>query len=117
MIKKVLEKIGWWLLRKCGFKREEIQNLRDEVARLEEKMKHMVEVDHETLTLLKLIPPEVFTILPSTIELVNIAETGSAKGTSGEYKRHVVYANLIKKFPDVNKKILSLAIEFALWIS
>lgn len=33
---------------------------------------------------------------------------------SGEYCRHQVYAALIKKFPDVSKRILSLAIELYL---
>lgn len=35
----------------------------------------------------------------------------SAEGTSGEYKRHVVYAGLQKAFPGEPKRRLSLAIE------
>lgn len=30
---------------------------------------------------------------------------------SGEWKRHQVYAALIKEFPDISKRILALAIE------
>lgn len=33
---------------------------------------------------------------------------------SGEWKRHQVYATLIKRFPDVSKRILALAIELYL---
>lgn len=33
---------------------------------------------------------------------------------SGEYKRHVVYAKLIKKFPETPKRQIALAIELAL---
>ena len=33
---------------------------------------------------------------------------------SGEYKRHQVYARLLKKFPDANKRTLGLAIELTL---
>jgi hypothetical protein len=32
---------------------------------------------------------------------------------SGEYKRHVVYAKLIKAFPSVSKRVLSMALEQA----
>jgi hypothetical protein len=39
--------------------------------------------------------------------------TAAAAGLdgSGEYKRHVVYAQLIKEFPQVAKRVLSLTIE------
>lgn len=37
-----------------------------------------------------------------------------AEGTSGEYKRHAVYAQLLKEFPDRDGRDLSLAIELAL---
>lgn len=33
--------------------------------------------------------------------------------TSGEWKRHQAYANLIKKFPEVKRQDLALAIEWA----
>lgn len=35
-------------------------------------------------------------------------------GTSGEYKRHQVYARLLTEFPGVAKRDLALAIELAL---
>jgi len=34
-----------------------------------------------------------------------------APGTSGEYKRHMVYSRLMKEFPQVEKRRLSLTIE------
>jgi len=34
-----------------------------------------------------------------------------APGTSGEYKRHKVYSQLMKEFPQVEKRRLSLTIE------
>ena len=36
---------------------------------------------------------------------------GFAPGTSGEYKRHVVYAKLIHDFPAMRRRDLALAIE------
>ena len=35
------------------------------------------------------------------------------KDMSGEYKRHQVYARLIKRFPDVPRRDIGLAIELA----
>lgn len=35
-------------------------------------------------------------------------------GVSGEWKRHQVYATLIKRFPDISKRLLALAIELYL---
>jgi hypothetical protein len=46
-------------------------------------------------------------------ELAHIAETTYALGTSGEYKRSRVYAQLIKEFPTVPKYMLGMAIEHA----
>ena len=46
--------------------------------------------------------------------LASAVEAVSAAGTSGEYKRHVVYAQLIKKFPNAVKRALALAIELSL---
>ena len=37
-------------------------------------------------------------------------------GLSGEYKRHQVYAALIKRFPKSSKRLISLAIEYALYM-
>ena len=41
-------------------------------------------------------------------------EKYSAPGTSGEFKRHIVYAKLIKDFPSVPKRQISIAIELGL---
>jgi hypothetical protein len=38
-------------------------------------------------------------------------EATSSSGTSGEYKRHNVYARLIKDFPAISKREISKAIE------
>lgn len=44
--------------------------------------------------------------------LVAQAET-FAEGTSGEYKRHWVYAQMRKAYPDVRGRMIGLAIEQA----
>lgn len=46
-------------------------------------------------------------------ELRHQEDARCAPGTSGEYKRHQVYAALQKRFPDVPKRELALAIELA----
>ena len=38
-----------------------------------------------------------------------------AVDASGEYKRHFVLSELMKKFPETDKKILCLSIELAIW--
>lgn len=48
---------------------------------------------------------------------VYIAEAEGLHGTSGEYKRHVVYARLQKEFPRIPKRRLSLVIEQVLNVS
>lgn len=50
-------------------------------------------------------------VLDYAKKLVTEADELSA---SGEYKRHVVYAQLIKKFPENSKRSLAFAIEKAL---
>jgi hypothetical protein len=47
-------------------------------------------------------------------ELIDDAERNSDKATSGEYKRHIVYARLLKEFPNIGRKKISLAIEVAI---
>ena len=42
------------------------------------------------------------------------AELDNLAGVSGEWRRHQVYASLIKACPAVPKRVLSLAIEVAL---
>lgn len=48
-------------------------------------------------------------LMAAAVQLVN-AQTGPE---SGEWKRHVVYAALIKQFPQTSKKTLGMAIELA----
>lgn len=42
------------------------------------------------------------------------AEMEKISGVSGEWKKHQVYATLIKQFPAVKKRVLSHAVEMAL---
>lgn len=49
-----------------------------------------------------------------TDELVRLADTQSGGDASGEYKRHIVYARLIKDFPTARRCDLALAIEQAI---
>lgn len=58
------------------------------------------------------LPTDIPAELKRAIQLVSEAET--LTDTSGEYKRHVVYARLIKEFPQVSKRFLSMQIEKAL---
>lgn len=57
-------------------------------------------------------PPPPGGIAARATELVRQAEL-FAEGTSGEYKRHWVYARLQKAFPSARGRVLSLAIERA----
>lgn len=49
--------------------------------------------------------------LPATKALIMLAEDTHR---TGEWKRHWVYAKLIKEFPDTDRRDLALAIEVAL---
>lgn len=63
---------------------------------------------------LKWIEGEVVDIiLDRAKDLVRVQETISAPGTSGEFKRHLVYAQLQKDFPESPKRDLAMAIERA----
>ena len=60
------------------------------------------------------VPPIVESVLlPRTQQLVREIEQTAAPGTSGEYKRHTVYARLAKEYPKLSKRDLGLAIELA----
>ena len=56
----------------------------------------------------KAAPPIADALLARTAVLVQEAE---ALAASGEYKRHVVYARLIKEFPSRLKRDIAFAIE------
>lgn len=60
-----------------------------------------------------MISEQVLKIVPRARELCSEAEQ-KYPGTSGELKRHQVYARLIKEFPSTNKRDLGLSIELAL---
>ncbi len=56
---------------------------------------------------------------PSTLVLARTAQLCTqwdGHEASGEYKRHQVYAQLIKDFPRVSKRTIGLAIELALMV-
>jgi hypothetical protein len=67
------------------------------------------------LWLLSLFPVPVDNTLPDYAirAEVLVREQEAFTDTSGEYKRHQVYAKLIKEFPDVRQRDLGLAIELA----
>jgi hypothetical protein len=48
---------------------------------------------------------------PFLLRARELTATAELLDASGEYKRHTVYAQLIKEFPQVAKRVLSLAIE------
>ena len=60
------------------------------------------------------IPDDIKIILPDIETLIRTTELAVSEGTSGEWKRHNVYAMLIKKYPDIRKSRLALAIEIAI---
>ena len=47
------------------------------------------------------------------VRLVRNIEERAAPGTGGEYKRHQVYAALLKAFPDVSHRRIAVVIEAA----
>ncbi len=59
-----------------------------------------------------IIPKNFKLVLPAAKKLTTAFE---GKGPSGEWRRHQVYALLIKVFPKVNKRTLGFAIEVSLW--
>lgn len=56
--------------------------------------------------------PDADAVQREARQFVQWAE-GFAPGTSGEYKRHAVYAKMIRAFPDTRRRDLALAIEQA----
>jgi len=58
--------------------------------------------------------PEVQKVVRRARVLCAEQDERCALGTSGEYKRHEVYARLLKEFPEVRKRNVALAIEVAL---
>ena len=57
------------------------------------------------------VPLGTVHVLEATKALIMLAEDTHR---TGEWKRHWVYAKLIKEFPDIEKRDLALAIEVAL---
>lgn len=58
-------------------------------------------------------PPPLDAFTKTALPLVEAAER-MAEGTSGDYKRHVVYGRFVKLFPNETKHLLGLAVELAL---
>lgn len=64
-------------------------------------------------------PPKVQYIPEIRLDIRDAAKAYAEKykdvEASGEYKRHAVLAELMKAFPDAEKRTLALAIELAMW--
>ena len=56
------------------------------------------------------VPPAETQLSKRALELCHVADS-YAIGTSGEYKRHQVYASLIKEFPHLPRNEIGLVIE------
>ncbi len=87
-----IQRVGIWLARKAGW-RDETEQYRKDALRWRQ------------------IRPQP-DVLAMAIRLTKQMET-SADGTSGEYKRHQVYARMLDTFPEARKSHLGLAIELA----
>lgn len=65
-----------------------------------------------------IVPTSVVPLIPLVRQLCDEQERTSAPGTSGEYKRHQVYAAAIKEFErrgvKAPERLIALAIELAL---
>jgi hypothetical protein len=68
----------------------------------------------DVLDLITSMPLLEIEVVKRAKELSGLSDTLSAPGTSGEYKRHVVYAQLIKEFPNLTKRQIAMAIEIGL---
>jgi hypothetical protein len=86
-MRKLIFKLGLWLLIRSGLFEEWI----------EEELKKRNSVAAALLARAEVLCFE--------------QEATSSPGTSGEYKRHNVYARLIKEFPAISKREISKAIE------
>ncbi|MBI3983853.1 hypothetical protein HY346_00985 [Candidatus Microgenomates bacterium] len=87
-MKKYLIRFALWLLDKCRYEKPRSDHFYDYID--------------------ELIGPDLLAKAASFIAEVSNADT------SGEYKRHAVYAKLQKCFPNQRHWILSLAIELAI---
>lgn len=67
--------------------------------------------------ILKKLAAEVFVISPEILKMIPTAldfcQTVDYRKESGEWKRHQCYSSLIKKYPQMDKKDIALAIELA----
>lgn len=94
MFRKLLFKLYYYLEKKLGIS------------------KHICPLPPPTDIFILHIAPEIINILPD-IE-VWIKEQELIPNVSGEFKRHNVYAKVIKKYPQMRKRDLALAIEIAI---
>lgn len=60
-------------------------------------------------SIIKWIEPETNDLFLARVRL--LVKAYESAGVSGEYKRHQVYARLIKDFPDMEHKYIGLKIE------
>lgn len=90
----------------------ELRKRYESKQRLVEDLKsQIVALEKAVQSPLELPDPKV---LATADSLAKDLEGRCAEGTSGEWKRHQVYAALIKKFPETDKRKLSVAIEAVL---
>lgn len=88
-MRKLLCKIGFFLLKIGGWNKDIID-------------------------MLVTMPPVEMELLEYTKLVVGQIEKSSEHGTSGEWKRHVAFAVIRKKFPTMKSRQISIAIEIAL---
>lgn len=91
-MKKYLLKLGQWLVRLYG------------PPPTPPEIRYIPQPGH-------IVPTIDQAILDLTKGLISMADSWDS---TGEYKRHTVYAKLIKAFPDADKKTLALAIELVI---
>ena len=60
-----------------------------------------------------IVPESVAILLPETVALVAMIEQRADPAMSGEFKRHKVFGVLVKAYPELRQRDISLAIEFA----
>ena len=96
-LRSVIDRFARWLLRKfCGL---DVDQMRLLLLKAADALRSPIYVSDET-----------WVAYEHALGLIKEVDVLDA---SGEYKRHVVYAKLIKKFPKFARRSLALAIEVA----
>ena len=58
-----------------------------------------------------MLPDAVVSALPAARALCDLQDLRSASGTSGEFKRRQVYSRLMRDYPRMDRRLISLCIE------